>query len=579
MSDKDPYWFTPKVKWLINQKKLAKRRKNFKKVKHIDSKIRDQKLRIVLGKQQRGTSRWWECIDLLTHRKTSSNTIVEEAFDPDSLNLELSQRSALTQSATRQPSPSFNLDGWQAPQLSTTEVVQVMKNCKRTSSGPCNIPFFVYREYWDILAPLYHYLWNCSLENGTFPDSYKAADLIPIPKTRNAKHADEIRGISVTSVSSRLFEKAVHQKWIAPRITSIGDPHQFAYKQNSSTIDCLLCTQHYMLQNLDRPDVDGVHAILLDYSKAFDRVNQEKAAELYDVFIESPHLKKWLYEFSTGRRQRLIWKSKPLSFLSIERGCSQGTVGGPALFSMFTDDCRAKHQTSRVFKYSDDISCLSICHKQPTNDEKGILDNELNNLVKYAENKELIINVKKSKLMRFCLNRHPFCQCEYKADTFESITEMKILGVIFQSNCSFQKHCRRLLCDLRRLLYIMKDLKLNGVPIDNIHLIFESLIISRVRYGLSVYGSDSISLRKIDRFLERCYEKNFCKSPFNISTLRQEEDLRNLRRIKSHVNHPLNDYLTSFKKDRTTRHGFTSTRPYVRTKAFHKAFCNRVLAS
>ena len=578
MSDKDPYWFTPKVKWLLNQKKLAKRRKNFKKVKHVDTKIKDQKLRLVLSKQQKGTSRWWGCIDSLTHRKVTSNNIVEEAFEPDNLNHELSQRSALSPSATRQPSPSFNLAGWKAPQLSTTEVAQVMKNCKRTSSGPCNIPYFIYREYWDILAPLYHHLWNLSLENGTFPDSYKAADLIPVPKKRNAKHADDIRGISITSISSRLFEKAVHRKWIAPRITSIGDPHQFAYKQNSSTVDCLLCIQHHTLHNLDHPDVDGVHAILLDYSKAFDRVNQEKAAEQYDNFIESPHIKKWLYEFSTGRQQRLLWKGKPLSFLSIERGCSQGTVGGPGLFSMFTDDCRAIHRTSRVFKYSDDTTCLSICRKQPTNDEKTILDYEIKNLVKYAENKELIINVQKSKFMRFCLNRHPFCQCEYNVDTFETVTDMKILGVIFQSNCTFQKHCRRLVCDLRRLLYILIDLKLNGVPLDNIHLIFDSLIISRVRYGLSVYGSDSTSLRKIDRFLERCYEKNFCKSRFYIFNLLQEEDLRNLRRIQSDSNHPLHNYLSSFKKDRTTRHGFTSTRPYVRTKAFHQAFGNRVLA-
>ena len=180
--------------------------------------------------------------------------------------------------------------------------------------------------------------------------------------------------------------------------------------------------------------------------------------------------------------------------------------------------------------------------------------------------------------MRFCLNRHPLCQCEYKTDRFGAIEEMKILGVTFQSNCSFQKHCHRLVNDLRRLLYILRDLKLNGVPTDNIHLIFESLILSRVRYGLSVYGSDSISLRKIDRFLERCYEKNFCTSRFHILKLCQEEDLRNYVRITSTGTHPLHHYLTSFKKNRTTRHGFINTRPYVRTKAFHQAFCNRVLS-
>jgi hypothetical protein len=578
MSDKDPDWMTPKVKWLIIQKKMAKRKGNFKRMKGIDKKIKDQKLRLLLEKKQKGTKCWWQCIDSMTHRKVSNNKIVEDVFEPETLNFELSQRSSLRPNTIRQPPPSFDLSSRPAPQLSVVDVLQVMKHCKKTASGPSNIPYFVYSDYWDILAPLYLYIWNRSLQMGTFPICYKSADLVPIPKTRNAKESNDIRGISITSISSRLFEKAVHRKWIAPRISSVGDPYQFAYKQGSSTIDCLLCLQHYMLYMLDQTKVDGIHAILIDYSKAFDRVNQEKAEEQFDKFMDSPHLKKWLYDFSIGRQQRLLWKGKPLSYQAIDRGCSQGTVGGPALFSMFTDDCRAVHQSSRLFKYSDDMNCLSICHKDPSNKEKDILNEEINNLLKYAKKKELDMNIKKSKHMRFCLNRRPFCQCVYKEDIFETVDEAKILGVTFESDCSFRKHCRRLVSHLRRLLYILKDLQLNGVPADNIHLVFEALILSRVRYALSIYGSDDISLRKVDRFLERCYEKNLCTHRISILSLRDEEDRRNLRRIQGIPNHPLFLYLSSFKKTRITRHGYSSTRPYVRTTAFHHAFCNRVLS-
>ena len=320
-----------------------------------------------------------------------------------------------------------------------------------------------------------------------------------------------------------------------------------------------------------------MHALLIDYSNAFDRVNQEKAAEQFNEFIESPHLKKWLYEFSTGRQQRLIWKGKPLTYQLIDRGCSQGTVGGPALFSMFTDDCRVANPTSRLFKYSDDMNCISLCRKDPSNNEKNILNEEINSILKYAKSKELDINIKKSKHMRFCLNRRPFCQCEYHG-TFETVDEAKILGITFQSDTSFRKHCHRLVSHLRRLLYILKDLKINGIPTDNVNMIFESLILSRVRYGLSVYGADDILLRKIDRFLERCHEKNYCTRRITASGLRSEEDRRNKQRILNDPSHPLFHYLTSFTKTRTTRHGFLSTRPHVRTKAFHQVFSNRVLS-
>ena len=578
ISDKDPHWITPKVKWLINQKKQAKRRNNETKMQLFDKKIKTQKLHRLLQLRMSGTRVCWTEVDKITHRKQTSNKIASHAFEPHRLNYELSLRSAIRENTSRQPSPHYSLIGCSAPQLSLYDVMQVIKSCKRTSEGPSNIPYFIYREYWDILVPPFHHLWNRSLEAGIFPNCYKVANLLPLPKVKNAKHADDIRGISITPISARLFEKAVHRRWIAPKITSLGDPHQFAYKQGVSTIDCLLCIQHFILLNLDRAEVDAVHAILIDYSKAFDRVNQEKAAEQYSQFIESPHLRKWLYNFSTGRKQRLIWNDSPLSYQLIDRGCSQGTVGGPALFSMFTDDCKAAHQTSCIFKYSDDMNCLSLCLKQPSEKQKGILNKEVVNLLKYAIDKELDINIKKSKLMRFCLNRCPNCQCKQVDAQFDSIEEARILGITFQADCSFRKHCRRLVSELRRQLYIFKDLKLSNIPLRDIYTIFDSLIVSRIRYGLSIYGSDTKSIRRIDRFLERCFEKNLCPSPIRVLQLRQQEDQRQMNKILLNPRHPMYDYLTSFSKSRTTRHGFASVRPYVRTTAFHNAFSNRVLS-
>lgn len=68
----------------------------------------------------------------------------------------------------------------------------MLKKCKRTSPGPGDIPNFIYKDYFDVLTPPFHHLWNRALERGTFPASYKLANLIPIPKVKNAKCADEI---------------------------------------------------------------------------------------------------------------------------------------------------------------------------------------------------------------------------------------------------------------------------------------------------------------------------------------------------------------------------------------------------
>ena len=575
MSDRDPYWMTPKIKWLIKQRQQISRRNKHGKLRSLDEKIKSEK---IFSLKQQGTRSWWTQIDALTHRKQTSHKIVENAFDPEELNVELSRRSALREGEVREPPPTFILRDEHLPVLSVREVAQAMQKCKKTSAGPSNIPHFVYREYWDILSPLYCHLWNRSLASGIFPNCYKVANLIPIPKVKNAKSAGDVRGISVTSIAARLFEKVVHQKWITPRISEIGDPFQFAYKEGTSTVDCLLSLQHYVLSNLDSPNVDGVHTILLDYSKAFDRVNQEKAALTFHTFIESPYLCRWLYDFSTDRQQRLIWQQRPFKYLPIDRGCSQGTVGGPGLFSMFTDDCRVSFPSSALFKYSDDMNCASLCRSSPSPEDKVTYRKEIKNLVQWAQRKDMEINIKKSKVLRFCLNKVPYCQCLEIDEEFECVDKAKILGLVFQSDCSFRNHGRRLISELRKLLYILRDLKLQKVSMDDIQLVFDSLIISRIRYGLSVYGSDYFTLKKINVFLEKCFSKNYCSQHYDVFHLRHLEDQRNLRNILRNPNHPLFSYISSFRKDRSTRHDFKFVRPYVRTKAFHHAFCNRVLS-
>ena len=574
MSDSDPCWMTPRIKWTLGQKKQALRRGQTKKAISYDNYIKAAKIHNMM---QLGSRSWWQTVDSVTHRKVTSNRLDANAFRASQLNEELASRSALQDGEIRESHPIFEISDQEVPKLTTLEVARVMRSCRRTSAGPSGIPSFIFREYWDILTAPYLHLWNLSLEQGIVPAIYKSADLIPIPKVRNAKCASEVRGISVTPIAARLFERAVHQRWITPRIISIGDPYQFAYKPRVSTTDCLLCFQFYILSMLDRLNIDGVHAAIIDFSKAFDRVNQEKAANIYPRFIQSPYIRRWLYDFTTDRRQRLIWNGTPLDYQSVDRGCSQGTVGGPGIFGMYTDSLRSFDTNSRIFKYSDDTNCLSPCIKDPSLHEKEIFSRETQMLFDWATENGLEINREKSKHVRFCLNRTPFCQCLRSEEHFDTVKSVRILGIIFQDDCSFGKHCRYLLSHLRSLIYLFKDLRLNGTTIDGMHQVFESLVVSRIRYGISVYGSDTASLKRIDKFLQKCFERQYCKIKFETKEILRQEDNRNLKNILMNPTHPLHDYLVSRRKLRTTRHNFTSTKPYVRTKTFLESFANRVL--
>lgn len=574
MSNRDPNWITPKIKWLINKKKVSIKKSHHEKAEQYDKRIKAIRIKTL---HQQGSKSWWNAIDSMTHRKHGSNKLSDQAFTPAKLNEDLALRCAIKRNEVRDPPPHFHLGGHETPTLSLNEVAYVIRSCKRTTAGPSNIPHFLFKDYWDILSQPYQHVWNLSLEKGMFPRCYKKADVIPIPKVKIATQSDDIRGISITSIAARLFEKVVHKKWITPKIIELGDPHQFAYKPNLSTSDCLLSLQHFILSSLDLQEVDGIHAAMIDYSKAFDRLNQEKAVKQQNKFIESPFIQKWLYDFSTERQQRLKWNGFQTKFLTVDRGCSQGTVGGPGIFSMYTDDIRVVGRTSVIFKYSDDTSCLTPCMKVPSNNDKVAFINEISSLMETSRGKDLEVNTNKSKHLRFSINRRPYCQCEAALDKFETVDTIKILGVIFQADCSFSRHCKHLLSCLRSLMYMFKDLQSQNVPIEDKQKVFEALVVSRIRYGLSIYGSDTSALKKVDSFLEKCYEKRICQKRISIYDLLKEEDHRNLMNILHNTNHPLHHYITKHKKARTTRHGFQYTRPNVNTDAFHKSFTNRIL--
>jgi hypothetical protein len=576
MSSRDPSWITPKIKWLLEKKKNAKRKGQHRKARRLDDKVREAKMRS-FSRCETNSKQWWNKMDSINHRKYDKKSINFNELQPYDVNHELARRCGMVDDESRRVVPHFDTQVESAPEISINEVCHILRTCKRTSHSLNGIPAFVYQRYWNFLAPHYLYVWNLSLKKGIFPKCYKKADIIPLPKIRNPKTVKDIRGISVTPIAARLFERVVHRRWISDGILYRGDVHQFAYKKGLSTTDFLLCLQHFILSNLDKRAVDGVHVVAADFSMAFERVDQEIAAMNYAKFIDSQNVAKWLYDFTVGRAQRLVWHDTPCDYLAIERGCSQGTVGGPSVFSMFTDDIQALDASSVILKYSDDMCCISPCFKEPSDFEKNIFFNEIDHFYLLARQKGLCINKEKTKHIRFCLNNVPFCKCAPFLNTCSSVSELKILGLTFQDNCLFDKHCNILLSYLRSLLFLFKDLKLKCVPLRDISRCFDAIVLSRIRYGITVYGSDRGTLKRIDSFLEKCYTKGYCSTRIFAEDILKSEDQKQLAKILSNVRHPLRQYLISQRKERTTRHKFWSTKPRTRSKTFANSFCNRVL--
>ena len=181
MSTRDPPWTTPLAKALLKKKAKAKCRSpdgcpiNLKK--RINAIVTENRKSLACGKM--GSKTWWKKIDVLSKRKERSNP----SFDEDSVR-ELNHYFAnlCHDEDYIRPVPMDITENIPAPQLTLSQVYYALLKTKQTSTGPDNIPFWVWKENAAILAPAVQAIWNLSLSTQRWPSAWKQANVYPLPK-------------------------------------------------------------------------------------------------------------------------------------------------------------------------------------------------------------------------------------------------------------------------------------------------------------------------------------------------------------------------------------------------------------
>ena len=142
-------------------------------------------------------------------------------------------------------------------------------------------------------------------------------------------------------------------------VNNLLAPNQSGFKPGDSCINQLLSITHEVYSSFD--DGFEVRSVFLDTSKAFDKVWHERIIFKLQQNGISDDLLNILSDFLRNRKQRVTLNGQSSSWTNVNAGVSQGSILGPLLFSIYTNDL-PDGLSSNTKLFADDISLFSVVH-------------------------------------------------------------------------------------------------------------------------------------------------------------------------------------------------------------------------
>ena len=292
---------------------------------------------------------------------------------------------------------------------------------------------------------------------------------------------------------------------------------QHGFRKKRSCISQLIITLNDFADCLKSKQ--QIDAILLDFSKAFDKVDHEGLILKLEHLGVRDSLLAWIRSFLIGRNQKVLVdgvSSDPKPVLS---GVPQGTVLGPLLFLVYINDISdGLSKGSQINLFADD----GLLYRTINNiKDSEALQTDLNLLQKWEKEWKMEFHPQKCQLLRVS-NKQNKILYNYKIHNIPIIetSSAKYLGVLIDSNLSWKSQYNYVNKKANHVLSLLKR---------NFHFCstsvkskcYTTLIRPIVDYGCEVWDphfqTDIDFIEKIQKRAARFATNNYCMKSGNSS--------------------------------------------------------------
>lgn len=374
------------------------------------------------------------------------------------------------------------------------EIYRTIMSLKNTKSvGDDEIPVKLLKFIVDEIAEPLAYIVNLTLSSGIFPENFKVSLIKAIYKKGNKTEINNYRPVALLSNVSKIFEKIIYNRLITflEHFQILSDT-QNGFRKNKSTIRALYQALCSIFE--ERNNKKNTIAVYLDLSKAFDNVDHSILVDKIEHYGIRGTAKNLIKSYLSNRTQ-CVFETDSNSGEQlrsekrvIQKGVPQGSILGPLLYLIYTNDVAHAITEKTIIQYADDTSTII------SNDSKINLEREtfetLDTLEQYFKAINLELNKEKTKIINFSYRNYEKQTFSNANTVLTTVDEVTFLGIKLDSRLDWKCHINYLIQNVARYCYALKIIAKN-INLKAAFTVYHSYIHSRLRYGIIFWGNSS----------------------------------------------------------------------------------------
>ncbi|XP_075151220.1 uncharacterized protein LOC142225331 [Haematobia irritans] len=338
-----------------------------------------------------GSGRTWKTLRDIGIGKCGGT--VDPSIDLDSLNETFSTLPISSVDLSFYDTPNASMESsFNFECVNSFDVLDSLLSVKYDAVGADNIdPRFI-KILLPELMPYLTYVFNQFITRSVFPDRWKIARIIPIPK----KNSD-YRPIAILPYLSKVFEHILHRQ-ITSHVNrnNLLSDRQSGFRAHNSCISALTDVAEDIRECIDSGDIALL--ALLDHSKAFDSVNHHVLRQKLSGFMHFSVFSSRLIASYLSDRSQYVGRNRSMA-LPVLQGVPQGSILGHLLFSIYANDLPGVLIHSKSRMYADDLQVYLSSGLEEFDRCVERFNEDLRRVNSWAQRNGLSLNASKSKCL------------------------------------------------------------------------------------------------------------------------------------------------------------------------------------